>query len=84
MSMVMDFEHWLGRAREVAAAQGGRPLTEADVEHVRLLVDLAQRHRFSPSTLDAKLYWYVTYARPRVGLTGDEAGDEASRSLMQM
>ena len=63
MTSMIDIEPWLTRAHEIAAARG-RPLTEVDLDHVRFLVGLARQHRFSPATLDAKLYWYVTYNRP--------------------
>ena len=63
MTSMIDIEPWLTRAHELAASHG-RPLNAVDIDHVRFLVDLARHHRFSPATLDAKLYWYVTYNRP--------------------
>ncbi|MEX2544348.1 MAG: hypothetical protein WD316_04405 [Phycisphaeraceae bacterium] len=62
---MMQAQPWIARAQEIALSQR-RALSDADIEHVRFLVDLARHHRFSPATLDAKLYWYVTYNRPRV------------------
>ncbi len=69
MSSVIETERWVTRAHEIAACRG-KPLTETDIEHVRFLVDLARHHRFSPATLDAKLYWYVTYNRPPMQAAG--------------
>jgi len=38
-----------------------RELSEADVAHVRFLVQLAGRERFSPQLLRTRIHWFVTH-----------------------